>query len=95
VAGSESYEPELKRVACACIVVVVQELKGTYRTAIERIDLGGVTVEAFATAEHTTANNASVRLYRARKAVAKRLMTVCGACAQHQCLDCICRRSQL
>ena len=90
-----SYEPELEPVACACIGDVVQELKGSYRSAIEQVDLGGMTVDAYATAEHTTANNVSVRLYRARREVAKQLRAVCGACAQHQCLDCTCRRSQL
>lgn len=95
VTTSEVYEPALESAVCACIGDVVQELKGTYRSAIEQVDLGGMTVEAFATAEHTTANNAFVRLHRARKAIAKRVMTVCGACAEHQCLDCTCRRSQL
>ena len=32
---------------------------------------------------------------KARRAVAKKLTTVCGACAEHKCLDCTCRRSQL
>jgi DNA-directed RNA polymerase specialized sigma24 family protein len=74
---------------------VIRDLKSEYRTAIEQVDLGGVTVEAFAQSQQTSANNASVRLHRARKAVAKKLTTVCGACAEHKCLDCTCRRSQL
>jgi RNA polymerase sigma-70 factor (ECF subfamily) len=74
---------------------VIHDLKSEYRTAIEQVDLGGVTVETFARSQETSANNASVRLHRARKAVAKKLTTVCGACAEHKCLDCTCRRSQL
>jgi RNA polymerase sigma-70 factor (ECF subfamily) len=90
-----SYEAELTQTACACIGDVIRDLKSEYRTAIEQVDLGGATVGAFAQSQQTSANNASVRLHRARKAVAKKLTTVCGACAEHKCLDCICRRSQL
>ena len=90
-----SYERELEEMACACVGEVVRHLKSEYRDAIERVDLDGDSVEAFAVANQLSANNASVRLHRARKALAKKLMTVCGACADHQCLDCTCRRSQL
>jgi RNA polymerase sigma-70 factor (ECF subfamily) len=90
-----SYEAKVTQTVCACIGDVVRDLKSEYRTAIEQVDLGGATVEAFARSQQTSANNASVRLHRARKAVAKRLTTVCGACAEHKCLDCTCRQSQL
>ncbi len=90
-----SYEVELTQTACACIGDVIRDLKREYRTAIEQVDLGGATVEAFAQSQHTSANNASVRLHRARKAVAKKLTTICGTCAEHKCFDCTCRRSQL
>jgi len=90
-----SYEAEVTETVCACIGDVIHDLKSEYRTAIEQVDLGGVTVETFARSQETSANNASVRLHRARKAVAKKLTTVCGACAEHKCLDCTCRRSQL
>jgi RNA polymerase sigma-70 factor (ECF subfamily) len=90
-----SYEPELARTVCACVVDVVHDLKDEYRAAIEQVDLGGKSVEDFALAERISANNASVRLHRARKAIAKQLTTVCGACAEHKCLDCTCRRSQV
>jgi RNA polymerase sigma factor (sigma-70 family) len=90
-----TYEPELEATVCACIGDVVQELKPEYRNAIEQVDLGGLSVQEFARRESTTANNASVRLHRARKDVAKRLIAVCGSCAEHKCLDCTCKRSQL
>src|SRR5258708_30008457 len=90
-----SYEEELTQTACACIGDVIRDLKSEYRTAIEQVDLGGVTVEAFAQSQQTSANNASVRLHRARKAVAKKLTTACGVCAKLKCLDCTCRRSLL
>lgn len=90
-----SYQPELEHAVCACIGDVVQDLKSEYREAIEQVDRGGMTVQAFAQAHGTSANNASVRLHRARKDVAKKLLSVCGMCAEHKCLDCTCRRSKL
>ena len=90
-----TYEPELEQTACACIGDVICDLKVEYRSAIEGVDLGGQSVEDFAKTNHITPNNASVRLHRARKSVARELTAVCGSCAEHKCLDCICKRSQL
>ena len=87
-----AYEPELEHKVCACIGDVVSDLKTEYRKAIEHVDLAGESVESFAQLQNTTANNASVRLHRARKAVAKKLVQICGVCAEHKCLDCTCRK---
>ena len=87
-----SYEAELEQRVCACIGDVISDLKTEYREAIEHVDLAGESVESFAKLQNTTANNASVRLHRARKAVAKQLVQVCGVCAEHKCLDCTCRK---
>ncbi len=91
----QTYEPELEQTACACIGDVFRDLKVEYRSAIERVDLGGQSIEDFAKTNRITPNNASVRLHRARKSVAKELTAVCGSCAEHKCLDCTCKRSQL
>jgi len=90
-----SYELELVSTVCACVSNVVHNLKSQYRAAIERVDLGGNSVEEFARSEQISANNASVRLHRARKAIACQLTRICGTCAEHKCLDCTCRRSEL
>lgn len=87
-----SYEAELEQKVCACISDVIGDLKIEYREAIEHVDLAGESVESFALLQNTTANNASVRLHRARRAVAKQLVQVCGVCAEHKCLDCTCRK---
>lgn len=87
----EDYEPELKAETCACIHEVVHGLKPEYREAIEQVDLAGQSVDSFASTRGTTPNNASVRLHRARKAVAKKLTEVCGTCATHKCIDCFCK----
>ena len=91
----ETYEPEIKATVCECIGDIIADLKPEYRTAIEQVDLEEIPVEKFAQAEQISSNNASVRLHRARKAVAKHLTTVCGACAEHKCLDCTCRHGQV
>lgn len=87
----EEYEPELVAETCACIQEVIQNLKPEYRAAIEQVDLGGESVDSFAKAQSMTPNHASVRLHRARKAVAKKLTAVCGTCAMHNCIDCTCK----
>lgn len=87
-----SYEVEFEASLCTCVDAVVENLKPEYRVALQRIDLGGESVADFAHALKTNINNANVRLHRARKAAAKRLAQVCGACAEHKCLDCTCKR---
>ncbi len=87
-----SYEEETKANICGCLSGVLDTLKSEYRTALQAVDLDGRSVAEYAHSEGTTPNNAGVRLHRARKAAAKRLTQVCGACAEHKCLDCTCRR---
>jgi RNA polymerase sigma factor (sigma-70 family) len=88
-----SYETELKANICQCLGGVLETLKTEYREALQAVDLEGRTVAEYATSQGTTPNNVGVRLHRARKAAAKRLTQVCGACAEHKCLDCTCRKS--
>lgn len=92
---AESYEYELQSQACACIKEVLSGLKPQYTEAIEQMDLEGQSPEVFARAHNITVNNASVRLHRARRAAASRLTATCGACAEHKCTDCTCRRKEL
>lgn len=86
-----SYEHELEATVCQCVGEVMGSLKREYRVALERVDVAGDSIADFATSQGTSANNASVRLHRARKAAAKKLTQVCGACAEHKCLDCTCK----
>jgi RNA polymerase sigma factor (sigma-70 family) len=85
-----SYETEVK---ANIWPGVLETLKPEYRNALQAVDLNGQSVAEYANAEGTTPNNVGVRLHRARKAAAKRLTQVCGACAEHKCLDCTCRKS--
>lgn len=86
-----SYETEWKANICQCLPGVLETLKAEYRRALQAVDVEGQSVAEYANEEGTTPNNAGVRLHRARKAAARRLTQVCGACAEHKCLDCTCR----
>jgi RNA polymerase sigma factor (sigma-70 family) len=75
---------------CACVSSLVETLKPEYAAVIQRVDLEGATVAAFADEAGITANNAGVRLHRAHEALRRRLVQSCGTCATHGCLDCRC-----
>jgi RNA polymerase sigma-70 factor (ECF subfamily) len=87
----ESIEPEVRQELCQCLQGVLSEVKESYRQAVEAVDIEEMSLEEYARREGITANNASVRLHRARRAVRDELSRVCGACATHACLDCGCR----
>jgi RNA polymerase sigma factor (sigma-70 family) len=75
---------------CACVSALVQTLKPEYAAAVQRVDLEGASVSAFASEVGITANNAAVRLHRAHEALRRQLTLCCGTCATHGCLDCDC-----
>ncbi len=78
---------------CQCVRALARTLKPEYAEALERVDVDGVAVAAFAADEGITANNAYVRLHRAREALRKRVRDACGTCAEHGCVDCHCSAS--
>ena len=51
----------------------------------------GVAVKDYAQQAAITANNAGVRVFRAREALRKQVMRSCGTCAEHGCIDCSCK----
>lgn len=67
-------------------------LKPAYAAIVNDVEIEGLSVEESARRAGISANNGSVRLHRARKALALRLAGVCGTCATHRCVDCDCRR---
>ncbi len=75
---------------CACIARLAETLKPEYTVALRRVELEGASVQAFAAEEGITANNAAVRLFRAREALRSRVNATCRTCAAHGCLDCTC-----
>ena len=88
----EAAEPEVetKRVVCQCVRELAGTLKPEYAAALQRVEVDGLSVQAFAEEASITPNNAAVRLFRAREALRKRVAASCGTCADHGCLDCSC-----
>jgi RNA polymerase sigma-70 factor (ECF subfamily) len=92
LAAGDGAEPdhELMDTVCGCLASLVETLKPEYAEALRRVDLAGASVKAFAEAAGITANNASVRLHRARAALLEQVRRSCGTCAEHGCLECHC-----
>jgi RNA polymerase sigma-70 factor (ECF subfamily) len=82
--------PELERVICSCIAQLAATLKPEYADAIRRVELEEVPVQTFAAETGITANNAAVRVFRAREALRKQVKAACSTCAEHGCVDCTC-----
>jgi len=87
-----SFEPEFRRNVCTCVSAVLPGLKPEYAEIVQAVELGERSITEIARDKGLTTNNATVRLHRARAALRRRLVEVCGACSEHGCLDCTCRR---
>ena len=75
---------------CPCAVRELTNIRKEYSQALETVEMQDVPVHTYAGREQITSGNASVRLHRARKALAQRIHIVCGSCAGPGCFDCRC-----
>ena len=91
---SEVADEEIMNEACACVTALVDTLKPEYAEAVRQVDLAGLSVQSYAAAAGITANNAGVRLHRAREALRKQVAKSCGTCALHGCVDCTCKHGR-
>ena len=89
-AGEADRDQELVDTVCACVTSLVDTLKPEYAATIRQVDLGGESLQSFATTAHITRGNAAVRLHRARQALRRRVEQSCGTCATHGCYQCEC-----
>ncbi len=89
--GPGQLEPEIEGQICACVSDLIPELRPEYAELLREIDLGEEEIATVAEKLGITPNNARVRLFRARRALQKALISSCGVCAEHSCLDCSCR----
>lgn len=89
-----SIEPvgETRNEICACVTLLAGTLKPEYAQVLKAVEIDGTPVKTFAANEGMTANNAGVRLFRARDALRRRVVQSCGLCAEHGCMDCTCRK---
>ncbi len=94
VAHLETHqEPDelFKGEICQCVTALLDNVKPEYRDAIQAVDLDDGSLAELATRAGITANNAAVRVHRAREALRKQVLTACGICATHGCIDCHCK----
>jgi len=77
---------------CACVRDVLGTLRREYAGILRRAEIDEQPLADIARELRITRNNASVRLHRARRALLEGLRATCGACFDHGCLDCYCRK---
>lgn len=82
---------DAKDAICRCVGGLAKNLKPELAAALQRVDVDGASIATFADEAGITANNARVRLHRARTALREQVHGSCGTCAKHGCLDCTCR----
>ena len=88
----DSQEPDaaLRQEICQCVSGLLATLKPEYRDALLVVDLEDGTLSDLAEQSGITAENAAVRIHRARKALRRQVEQACGTCAEHGCFDCQC-----
>lgn len=91
--GAAEPPPDLRDAICGCVTKLAATLKPEYEQAIRRVELDGVPVVEFASEAGISANNAAVRVFRARDALRKQVKASCRTCAEHGCVECTCGKS--
>lgn len=86
-------EAELHQEICRCVSGLLETLKPEYREALRIVDLEEGKLKDLAQQSGITAENAAVRVHRARAALRRRIEQACGTCSVHGCLDCSCEAS--
>ena len=75
---------------CQCGLDIAKALRPEYAAILERTVVDDVPVTDVARELGITANNAMVRLHRARKALRAAVAERCGTTKLHECMDCSC-----
>ena len=89
----EAPSTDMETEICACVSRLAATLKPEYAEALQAIEVAGTPVKAYAEQKGLSSSNAAVRVFRAREALKKRVLESCGACAEHGCLNCTCKRA--
>ena len=90
----EAPTDDMEAEICACVSRLASTLKSEYAEALQAVEVAGTPVKTFAEQKGLSANNAGVRVFRAREALKKRVMESCGTCAEHGCVSCTCRQQR-
>jgi len=91
--GSQEPDAALRQEICECVSGLLADLKPEYRDALRVVDLEDRPLADLANQSGITAENAAVRIHRARKALRRKVEQACGTCAEHGCFDCQCKKS--
>ena len=75
---------------CGCVTGLVATLRPELAEIIRRVDLDGVPLRGYAARAGITANNAAVRLHRARQALGRQIRRTCAAGSLAALRDCDC-----
>lgn len=75
---------------CRCSVAQTEFVAEPYAEILRLVDLGELSVPEASKVLGISANNAAVRLHRARKALRKRMLEHCGVTSLRECADCRC-----
>jgi len=78
------------RAACACALGLLSQLPPTYAEILRRVDLEDERVTDVARTLGIRAENATVRLHRARKALREKLAACCQRTSMRACFSCDC-----
>ena len=89
-ASASAEDEALRETVCRCVEELIPLLKPEYAAVLRRAELEGATLQQVGEELGITANNAGVRLHRARAALKKQLEATCGTCTAHGCLRCSC-----
>ena len=85
----DTQTPE-ESASCACSLGLMAGLKPEYQSMLEQVDLADRSLDDVARELGITANNATVRLHRARRALREALSEHCHTTSVRECLDCGC-----
>ena len=85
---------EAERTVCACLYQLLPFLPPQYAQVIWRIDLLGQPRSQVAKSLRISANNMSVRVYRARRTLRVALEKFCITCPTHGFLNCGCEETK-
>ncbi len=88
--GEHEAAPDAREVSCRCVLRLTDALKPEYAHALRALEVEGQSLAQYADAVGITANNAGVRVHRARAALEKQVKASCGRCAEQGCGDCSC-----
>ncbi len=75
---------------CWCVLVQSEQLKPEYSQILRRVIVDGISVTLVAQELGLSANNAMVRLHRAREALKVRMKAHCGTTSARSCSECGC-----